>query len=158
MKPFIKYLFALAVFIATPAYAADEIYADKNGIANKGYDVVAYFSLEPGADAVKGSPDITTEHDGYTYHFSSSLNKQKFEENPQAYLPQYGGYCAFAVSNSQSKAKIDPDAWTITDGKLYLNYNKSIHKRWGKDIADHIARADEVWPTIKADEFKKGWF
>ena len=63
------------------------------------------------------------------------------------YLPQYGAYCAWAVANGYT-ASVSPYAWKIVDGKLYLNYNQSIQKRWEEDIPGNIAKADENWPKL----------
>ncbi|MDJ0601718.1 MAG: YHS domain-containing (seleno)protein, partial [Crocosphaera sp.] len=65
------------------------------------------------------------------------------------YAPQYGGFCAWAVSNNYT-APIDPEAWTIVDGKLYLNYDKNIQKKWSKNMTDNILKADSNWPNIAA--------
>ena len=68
-------------------------------------------------------------------------------KSPENYAPQYGGWCAYAVAKD-SKAAVDPTAWKIVDGKLYLNYNKDIQKRWAQDISGNIAKADANWPRV----------
>ncbi|MFT4743428.1 MAG: hypothetical protein ACI91Z_001403, partial [Yoonia sp.] len=84
---------------------------------------------------------------GAQWRFSSAGNLDIFEANPMAYAPQYGGYCAFALSKG-ALATTDPDAWTIYDGKLYLNYSTNVRKIWSQDIPGNIALADANWPTI----------
>ena len=116
----------------------------EGGLALGGYDVVAYSTT--GA-ATPGKTIYRVDHDGVVYRFASRKNLLAFETNPQRYLPAYGGYCAYAVSQGYT-ASIDPDAWAIVDGKLYLNYSKSVQKRWNKDIPGHIKTADNNWPGV----------
>ncbi|MGH1444534.1 MAG: YHS domain-containing (seleno)protein [Cognatishimia sp.] len=133
-----------AFTLATPALAAKpEIYAP-NGIAIKGYDTVAFFTQKT---HVKGDAAFAVNHKGATWHFASADNMKAFQADPAAYAPQYGGYCAFAVAHGAT-AKTDADAWTIHDGKLYLNFNKSVRAKWRKDIPGFVERADANWPTV----------
>lgn len=111
----------------------------------QGYDLVSYHS-ESGP--VRGNGHHVSEHDGVTYLFSSKENKQAFDENPQKYLPEYGGYCAYGVSVGK-KFVGDPQVWKLVDGKLYLNLDENIQKEWEKDIPGRIAMADKEWPKIK---------
>lgn len=154
---FIKYILGFALLFSLPAHADDLVYAKEN-IANHGYDVVAYHFLDDAEPAVKGVPEFVVMHDGYLYYFSSDKNKNLFESSPNTYLPAYGGYCAFAISTSEKKVKVDPNAWTIVDGVLYLNYNKSVEKKWTEEQEKHITKADIVWPKIREESFKRGWF
>ena len=85
---------------------------------------------------------------GVTWQFSSSSNRDVFAGDPQGYAPQYGGYCAFAVSKAAT-APGDPEVWTIHDGKLYLNVSKSVRKHWMQDVKANIVKADKYWPKIK---------
>ena len=85
---------------------------------------------------------------GVTYLFASEDNKKKFEANPQKYIPAYGGYCAFGVTEGK-KFATDPEAWKIVDGKLYLNLDKDAQAEWGKDVPGNIRKADSIWPRIK---------
>ena len=143
-------LFSLAavLLISSAAMAADpEIYSHKKHGAIKGTDPVAYFSLQPGEDAVAGSDAYTHEWKGATWKLSSAANREKFIADPERYAPQYGGYCAFAVSHNFTKPT-DPDAWRIVDGKLYLNLSKRVQKKWVKDIPGNIAKADNNWPAV----------
>ncbi len=117
-----------------------------NGVAIKGYDPVAYFT--EGAPH-KGKPEFTVTHNGVKWHFASAENKALFEANPEKYIPAYGGYCAFGVSKGYL-VKIEPDAWSIRDGKLYLNYDKSVQKKWAQKPATYIQQADKNWPGLVA--------
>ena len=116
------------------------------GTAVKGYDVVAYF--EEGAPR-EGSSDFRHEWMGATWRFESDENRDRFAKDPERYAPQYGGYCAYAVAHGTT-ADVDPSAWKIVDGKLYLNKSKSIQQRWKKDVAGFIQKADANWPEISS--------
>ena len=96
---------------------------------------------------VEGSSDHSHEWMGATWLFSSAENKQLFIDDPEKYAPQYGGYCAYAVSKGTT-ASTDPTAWKIVDGKLYLNYSHDVQKKWATDIPGNIMKADENWPQI----------
>ena len=130
---------------AGPALAAEpEIYSDWRGRAIRGTDPVAYFTE---GRPVEGSDDFETDHEGYTYRFSSQANLDAFIAEPEAYLPQYGGYCAWAVAQGTT-ASTNPHNWSIVDGKLYLNYDDAVQARWEKDIPGNISKADTNWPRV----------
>ena len=132
--------------IAPRAMAATpQIYAE-GGIAVDGTDVVAYFTQ--GAP-VAGDPAIPLDYMGVTWRFSSEANREAFTANPDAYAPQYGGYCAYAVSQGYTAPTV-PEAWSIVDDKLYLNFSTSVKRRWERDIPGHIAAADANWPAVLA--------
>ena len=142
-------LFALAaatgasLALAGAAFAKDAVYS-KRGVAADGYDTVAFFT---NGAPTKGSDDFTTNYNGVEWHFSSQANLDRFQANPSAYAPQYGGYCAWAVANG-STARGNPKFWKIVDGKLYLNYNGGIQKKWLKDVPGFIAKGDANWPGV----------
>ena len=136
---------AAAVAAATPARASEAVNTDKTGQAVGGYDVVSYF--EPGGP-IRGDFRITVERDGATYQFANEQNKSKFLAEPEKYLPQYGGYCAFGVSHGK-KFHGDPLVYKVVDGKLYLNLHPEVAKMWLADIGGHVKKADANWPTIK---------
>ena len=139
-------LAALLVFFAVPAQAAkDQVYkAWLSDLAVSGYDAVAYFTE---GKPVEGSDDFTAEYDGAVWRFSSAENREAFTANPAQYAPQYGGYCAWAVSQGYT-ASTDPEAWKIVDGKLYLNYSLSVQQKWQKDIPGNITAGDANWPKV----------
>lgn len=115
-----------------------------NGIAVDGSDVVAYFTK---GRPVVGAPDFTHQWQGATWRFATAANRDAFAADPQAYAPQYGGYCAWAVSEGYTASTI-PEAWKIVDDKLYLNFNRRIQRRWERNIPDRIAAADANWPGV----------
>ncbi|MGF1459825.1 MAG: YHS domain-containing (seleno)protein [Leptolyngbyaceae cyanobacterium] len=116
--------------------------ADDAAIA--GADPVAYFTESA---YVPGQPEFAYEWSGATWHFASAENRDAFANDPTAYAPAYGGFCAWAVSQGYT-APIDPEAWKIVDNKLYLNYDQRIQARWAQDIPKHIAQADSNWPAV----------
>lgn len=125
--------------------AKPAVFADfRSKLALDGHDAVAYFKT---GKAVKGVAAHTVSWNGATWHFASPDNKAAFEAKPEAFAPQYGGYCAWAVSQGYT-AKGDPSHWRVVDGKLYLNYNASVQKSWEKDIPGHVSKADKNWPTV----------
>ena len=109
--------------------------------AIRGYDAVAYHTE---GMPVQGDAAYTHEFNGAVWHFASAENRDLFRNDPARYAPQYGGYCAYAMSKG-FVVSTDPEAWAIEDGKLYLNYSPSVRKTWLKDVPGHIARADEQW-------------
>ncbi|HIG22738.1 YHS domain-containing (seleno)protein, partial [Henriciella sp.] len=112
--------------------------------AVEGHDPVAYFTE---GRPVKGSRDFTTKYQGAEFRFASRENLDTFLADPEKYAPQFGGYCAWAVSEGYT-AKGDADYWAIVDGKLYLNYNKNVQNLWEQDRAMHIDRANTNWPEV----------
>jgi YHS domain-containing protein len=137
------------VSLAASAFAAGvDLNASSTGLALQGYDPVAYFT--EGAPT-KGSWKITAVHDDATYRFASEEHKASFEANPEAYLPQYGGYCAFGAAMG-FKFDGDPTYWKIVDDELFLNISADIQERWVSDIPGFVAQADENWGTIADKE------
>ena len=110
-------------------------------LAIKGYDPVAYFT--PGRPT-PGSPDITWDWDGARWQFAEATNRELFQRDPEAYAPQYGGYCALGMTVG-NRGEADPEVWAIVDGKLYLNYEKSDQEEWRERQAANIAEADRRW-------------
>jgi YHS domain-containing protein len=133
------------------AGAATPAFADKAPVfteilqpaAAGGYDVVSFFSGTP----QRGSADHVATRAGYQYRFASAANRDKFLANPAAYLPQYGGYCAWAVSQGYT-APGRPQHWKVVNGKLYFNYNADVQQKWSRDIPNLIARGDQNWPNV----------
>jgi YHS domain-containing protein len=136
---------AAGALTAGPAQALDPIF-NTDGLAIQGYDPVAYFTE---GKPVYGKPEFTHDFAGATWQFASAANRDAFAAEPERYAPQYGGYCAWAVSEGYT-ASTDPAAWRIEDGKLYLNYSKSVQSRWARDIPGNISKADANWPGLKS--------
>ena len=145
---FLLILFALAIQKPEAKHANL-----KDGLAVGGYDVVSYFQ---GDEPEKGSKSIVTSHEGVTYRFSSENNKQKFLDNPDKYIPAYGGWCAYAMGVSGDKVKIDPETFKIIDDKLYLFYNfwgNNTLNSWNDDESALKTKADNYWSeTISSNK------
>ncbi len=135
---------APATTVASGAPSATPSYFAEKGIAIRGADPVAYFTE---GTYVPGSAEFTQEWNGVTWQFATAEHRDQFASNPEAYAPQYGGFCAWAVSQGYT-AEVDPTAWKIVDGKLYLNYDNNIQQKWAKDIAGNIAKANQNWPGV----------
>ena len=135
-----------ALAFASGAFAAGvNVNANANDVAIHGYDPVAYFKKSA---PVEGSAKFTASHKDAIYYFSSKSNRNLFKENPEKYAPAFGGYCAYGVALDK-KFDTDPEAWKIVDGKLYLNLNKKVQKRWSEDIPGHIETANDNWGEIE---------
>ncbi|MBC6427761.1 MAG: YHS domain-containing protein [Cellvibrionales bacterium] len=137
---------ALAVLLAAQmVWAAEPINTSWRGnLAIKGYDSVAYFTENR---AVKGVKAHQLEWRGANWRFASAGNLELFRQSPEKYAPAYGGYCAWAVSND-ALAPIDPQQFTVLDGRLFLNYNAAVQKKWLPEKEERIRLADENWPGL----------
>ena len=118
---------------------------DTDGVAIKGFDPVAYITDQK---AMTGLAEFTSSDKGSTFRFVNAANRDAFIANPQEFAPQYDGYCAFGVSRGY-KAATSPDAFSVVDGKLYLNYNAEVKTTWAKDVPGYIGKADAQWPTVE---------
>ncbi|SFE81077.1 YHS domain-containing (seleno)protein [Thermoflexibacter ruber] len=150
------FLFTVIIFLLTQSkmtLAQDELAKRKShfnlekGIALQGYDPVSYFDGKP----TKGNTSIKHTHKGVAYYFVNQANADKFKSNPDKYEPAYGGWCAYAMGAKGEKVSIDPETYKITNGKLFLFYNKFFNntlKEWNKDEINLGKKADENWSKI----------
>lgn len=141
----LRLTFFALLLSATVSFAQKPVVFSTNGQAIHGYDPVAYFT---DGKPVKGDSTITYLHEGATWLFASTAHRDAFKADPGKYTPQYGGYCAYGTSRGY-KAPTESDAWTIVDGKLYLNYNTKVRTEWNKDQPGYIQKADKNWVEIK---------
>lgn len=137
-------IFLSAISVSTVAFARKTFAV--RGVAIRGYDTVAYFTQ---GKPVKGNPSFKTTWNGSTWQFSSQENLEKFKANPAKYAPAYGGYCAWAMARGYTASTI-PQAWDIKDGRLYLNYDLNIRKKWRQNIPGNISKGDANWPKVRA--------
>ncbi len=140
-----KYLLTALLALMLPSYAEAQTNTDADGVAIHGYDPVAYFT--------EGRPTLGSESFAYTWqgarwHFATEENRRRFEADPERYAPQYGGFCAFAVSRGGT-ADIDPEAWSIVDGRLFLNLSSLVRRRFELRLNHNIEEADRQWPEIR---------
>lgn len=146
MKRLIRTLVLAMAILAVPlAMAASDLNLDANGVALHGYDPVAYFTDKK---AVKGSSKFSHKAGDATYYFASAKHRDRFAKAPAKYVPQFGGYCAMGTAMGK-KLDVDPQAWKIVGGKLYLNLNKDVQKKWLSDVPGHLGQADAKWAQIK---------
>lgn len=143
-----SFLACLLIAGSSPLMAAEEErwYSD-DGFAIGGYDPVAYHTENR---PVKGDAALSLRWQGAEWLFASAENRAAFEADPMRYAPQYGGYCAFAVSQGYT-AKTEPDAFSVVEGRLYLNYSRRVRKMWERDVPGHIASANKNWPSLVPD-------
>lgn len=135
--------------LAPYAYAAPVYFGVEGGnVAVSGYDAVSYFDGD--GVPVKGDADFAVAHDGAVYHFANGANAARFAANPEAFMPRYGGHCAWAMARGYL-APGDPLAYAVVDGKLYLNFNQAVKAKWDMDRAGYIAAAEKNWAVIPAD-------
>jgi YHS domain-containing protein len=120
--------------------------ADTNGVGLHGYDPVAYFT---DGKAVKGDPQYHSKYDGATYYFQSADDKAAFDKEPQRYVPQYGGYCAMAMTMGKLEDG-DPNYFFVYDGKLFLQRNEKAHMMFSKDPEGNRKKADENWSRLQS--------
>jgi YHS domain-containing protein len=126
---------------ADPPIAAVNI---EQGLAIKGYDPVAYFTT---GKPTPGMAQFTTTYKGATYRFASAENRARFVAAPEKFVPQYGGYCAYAIALNKI-ADIDPEEWEIVNDKLYLNNGFLAQTLWSFDKSGNIAKGDHNWPLV----------
>jgi YHS domain-containing protein len=144
MKPLLFLLLNLFTF---SSFAADSIYT--GFFSNKaldGYDTVAYFTE---GKPVEGDSQWQVEYQGADWYFSSEQNLEMFKADPERYAPQYGGYCAWAISAKSDFAPGDPQYWAVVNDKLYLNYDADIKSRWDDDRSGHIKQGDANWVHLE---------
>jgi YHS domain-containing protein len=144
MKNYVSSLLVLTLMSVTSGAFAQQVFTT-DGTAIRGYDPVAYFTDQK---PVKGDPQFAFKHEGVTWLFASQQHLDVFKADPAKYSPQYGGYCAYGTSEGH-KAPTQPDAWTVVNDKLYLNYNQGVKTEWSKNRSERIEKANQQWAVIK---------
>lgn len=137
---------AAALALAAPfAFAGVDTATDDNDVILAGYDAVAYFRQ---SKAVLGSAEFTAQHGGAVYRFASADHRDAFRANPSKYAPAYGGFCALATKFGK-KIPVDGKAFEVVEGRLYVNKDVNVYKKWKQDIPNNIVKAEGQWPIIK---------
>jgi hypothetical protein len=142
-------LFIPLFLFGSLANAEDPVFTTEAG-AIRGYDPVAYHAE---GKPVLGKPDIVFVWQDAEWHFADAANRDTFAANPEKYAPRYGGFCAFGTSRGY-KVSTRPEAFSIVDGALFLNYNLDVQKTWNKDRPGYIERADANWATLKDEAYE----
>ncbi|MCH9647030.1 MAG: YHS domain protein [Deltaproteobacteria bacterium] len=127
------------------AEAGPKLFATDDGVAIAGYDLVAYFTTNT---AMEGKPGTTARYAGLTFRFSTEENRDLFQKDPKAYLPQYGGWCAYGMGAKDTQYPADPKTFKIVEGKLYLFYNGehgNTSVPWNADERALRQQADAHW-------------
>jgi YHS domain-containing protein len=137
-------LFAVSAPVRAESPKADPVNHTRKGVGIQGYDPVAYFT---DSKPVKGDLKYSYSWRGATWLFASAEHRDSFAQFPDKYAPEYGGYCAYGVSENHT-VDIDPEAWRIIGGKLYLNYSKSVQQQFLKDPEGRIRKANQNWPAL----------
>ena len=147
--------FALSLGLVGSAFAGDQ-YVDGTGFAVSGYDVTSYFDLPQAAvgeaqqSPLPGLSSITAEYNGAVFAFATEANRDRFLANPDAYVPQYDGHCAYGVAKG-GKVPGNPTLWRIVDGKLYLNITKNVVGFWEEDIPGNLVKSESNWPGVEGE-------
>jgi len=142
---------AATVLLSVSVFAGELInVSGASKVAVSGYDPVAFFT---DSKPVNGSPFIASEQKGATYFFATDEHKRLFTENPGKYVPQFGGFCAYGVALGKL-FPVDISTWQVRDGKLYLNLNHDILKKFNDDFAGNTAKADKNWPGLVKENAK----
>jgi len=134
----------LTLLSCTRSSTVSPVNVTSRDIAIKGYDPVAYFIDQR---PIKGNPAFEYLWKGAKWRFATAAHRKQFKADPEKYAPRYGGYCAYAVSQGKI-VDIDPEAWTIFEGRLYLNVSKDVRRLWEQDREGYIRKADENWPRM----------
>lgn len=144
-----KFIFLFTLLTTSLFYSQEKDYNLKKGYVSEGYDVVSYFNNKP----AEGKKEFTHVYDGVKFKFINKQNLDAFKKNPKKYTPQYGGWCAYALGENNTKYGIDPETYEIRDGKLYLFYNSwgiNTLKKWQKENPEKLRKkADANWHSYK---------
>ncbi|GLP95567.1 YHS domain-containing (seleno)protein [Paraferrimonas sedimenticola] len=136
-----------ALLISACTSLGDEPVFTEEGVANRGYDVVAYFT---DGEPTLGDAAFTSQYQGVQWRFANAQHKAMFDAEPAKYAPEYGGYCAYAMSRG-FVVSTDPQAWEIYNDKLYLNYSLGVRETWRKDKEGYVEKADANWVEKAAE-------
>lgn len=153
MKTFWNLNLFLALCLVPVGARAGVWNTNSDDVVLDGYDVVAYFNA---AEAVRGRVDLSATHDGVIFHFSSTENRSAFRQQPEKYLPKFGGFCAFGVAANKAKVPVDPETFKIYNGELLVFFNdlyqgEKVNTKvmWNGSERDLYQQATEIWPTLE---------
>ncbi|HEX7373631.1 MAG TPA: YHS domain-containing (seleno)protein [Steroidobacteraceae bacterium] len=150
-KRLLARLFLSAFLTMTAATALAGEYFEKDGVALRGYDPVAYFT---DGKPTKGTSAHAYEYKGSKFYFATAANQRQFARDPAKYAPQFGGFCALGTANGY-KVSTQPDAFAVVDGKLYLNHDLKVLGLWQADAPGYITKAQEKWPEVSKSTLRE---
>lgn len=133
-----------------PSKPVETIHMDEDRVAVSGYDLV---SVTSGKQPIMGRPQYRIEHEGVNYHFISERNALQFKADPEKFLPEFGGFCAYGVRMGQ-RHRVDPSAFEIVDGRLYLFLDRATRQLWREDVKGNIARAEQRWSAVQQARYQ----
>ena len=143
--PLVSVFMVMMLGLAATGGEGKRVNRSRDGLGLRGYDPVVYFTE---GRATPGNSSFEYGFEQTRYRFVSAANRDLFAKSPAQYVPQYGGFCAYAVSRGYT-ADVDPEAWAVVDGKLYLNYSKRVRRLWQEDVSGNIRKADANWPNLR---------
>jgi YHS domain-containing protein len=149
-KRLLRRLLLSAILTMTAGTALAGEYFEKDGVALRGYDPVAYVT---DGRPTKGTSDYKYEYKGSTFQFATEANRRSFIHDPAKYAPQFGGFCALGAANGY-KVSTQPDAFAVVDGKLYLNHDVNVLELWKMDVPGNITKAKRNWPKVSKTPLK----
>ncbi len=139
-----KYSIFILLFLITYLFADSLFQVNENGVAVSGYDVVTYFELD---SAIVGNESLSTQYKGVTWYFSDSKNLVLFENNPEKYTPQYGGFCSWGMRYN-GRYIADHKVFTVYENKLYFNQDRRVKRWWERKRDKNISKGDENWKGL----------
>lgn len=148
-RSILRVVLAACLLFSSTVVSAGE-YFERDGVALRGYDPVSYFTE---GKPQPGVPAHSYVYKGSKFQFASADNQKLFVGNPDKYAPQFGGFCSYGTAQGY-KVSTQPDAFSVVDGKLYLNYNREVVKIWQQDVPGNISKAEENWPEVSKMEPK----
>lgn len=147
MNPRIKLIFLFSILYGTVFAQKSPIFIGDDGAIN-GYDPVAFFTIQK---PIKGKKEFSFRWNNAEWRFADAKNRDAFIASPEKYAPQFGGYCAYGVSEGH-KSPTQPETFTLLDGKLYFNYNMDVKKLWLKNRDERIMNANKIWSGLKDED------
>jgi YHS domain-containing protein len=150
-KRLLARLFVSALLTMTALTSLAGEYFEKDGVALRGYDPVAYFT---DGKPIKGTSAHKYEYKGSTFYFATAANQRSFARDPAKFAPQFGGFCALGTANGY-KVTTQPDAFAVIDGKLYLNHDVKVLELWQADVPGNITKAQKNWPEVSKSALRE---
>jgi len=144
-----RFAIFITLCLSTTVYSQKKDFNLDKGFVAKGYDVISYFENK----AEEGKKEFSTTYEGATFKFVNRKHLETFKKNPKDYLPQYGGWCAYALGANNTKYDINPKTFEIRAGRLYLFYNAwgtNTLEKWLEENPEKLKKeADLNWESYQ---------